>query len=204
MKFLIGLALILMGIFVEAKSPALDDSRDDSCDCMAYKKLEETMGSRIKDIEVGVRLIGEDGKTPKEFRFWTPYRYGSPMIKYVMRRGVVGRIEVLQPGGWQKLCVKGKSHSEHWILARATCKTLGYENGGAWVSSTDTIEKGLEESGVSKYDYDCKEDEKSIFECDREEKESECDADGPPADWATANCWFNLGFYSKDWEIISN
>ena len=69
--------------------------------------------------EVGVRLIGEDGKTPKERMFWTNYRgyrYGSPEITRVKRRGVVGRIEVLQPGGWQKLCINGKV--SHFYIIR--------------------------------------------------------------------------------------
>jgi len=225
MKFIIGLTLILMGIFVEANSksscaegefrcenrcipsswrcnnviecrPDLSDERN--CDNIqglkiANKKLEEAIGqlqsditnlmSRAKNVEVGVRLIDEEGRTNKEL---------VAIEDGVDQLAVTGRIEVFQVGGWQKLCIKGKGFMEHRRLARAACQMLGYENGGAFISSTTKLDKRLDESGVSNYDYDCKKgDEKSIFECDREEKESECDADGK-TDWATARCTKSL------------
>jgi len=197
MKFLIGLALILMGIFVEANPPNLDDDNIQGLK-IANQKLEETiksLTSRIKNIEVGVRLIDEEGGTNKEYIGFAPYRKGPANVKYVKKRVLRGRIEVFQLGGWQKLCMKDKTGDkwkglvEKWRLASAACQMLGWEISGI---PTATFDKRLEESGVSKYNYNCKKgDEKSIFECDREEKESECDADGK-TDWATARCTKSL------------
>jgi len=278
MKFLIGLALILMGIFVEANTPnPYDDNDDDDgmspCDedefhcpestvrgrpwasvgyhsgCISslqrcdtetdcqdgsderscvgfedrissphyknvsktlqeytkhYKMLEEKWLSplkmdlrywqaEVKNVEVGVRLIDQYGRTNKEYIGYTRNRKGPANVKYVKQREVRGRIEVFQDDGWKKLCIKGKTgdkgHEEKWRLASAACQMLGWEISGI---PTATFDKRLEESGVSKYNYNCKKgDEKSIFECDREEKESECDADGK-TDWATARCTKSL------------
>jgi len=223
MKFIIGLTLILMGIFVEANSKSscdegqfrcdsgwciqsswrcnnvidcYDDQSDErNCDNIqglkiANKKLEETIGqlqsnitklmSRIKNVEVGVRLINSEGRTNKAKVFEDEVEG-----KWITYLHVQGRIEVFQVGGWQKLCVKSKGYAEKYRLASAACQMLGYEISGIIEATHD---KRLDESGVSKYDYDCKKkDEKSIFECDREEKESDCDADGQTG-WAATSC----------------
>jgi len=160
MKFLICLTLILMGVFVEANPPNSDDNElEDRISSRLYKQLQ----SRIRDIEDGVRLIDTKGITNK----------------------VLGRIEVFQDGRWRKICIKGKKYSPKKRLAMAACQMLGYESAGLVLQP---IERKLKRSGVSNYDYNCDGDEKTIFECGKQEKESECDEDGK-TEWATAHCW---------------
>jgi len=73
---------------------------------------------------------------------------------------------------------------------------LGYESAGL---VRQPLERKLKRSGVSKYDYNCDGDEKTIFECGKQEKESECDEDGK-TEWATAHCWSKREITTPDAE----
>lgn len=97
MKFLIGLILVLMGIYVEAKPQNSKDGELATRISSKYyqtlqmlqlqKSIEEsrkTLQSQIADVELGVRLVRLGN------RWW---RLGED----------AGRVEIFQDGEWQKL-----------------------------------------------------------------------------------------------------
>jgi len=183
MNFLIGLILVLMGIYVEAKPQNPKDGElATRISSKYYQTLQsavesreifgKTLESEIADVELGVRLVGwwhkkeHKASLPEEDKF-------------------SGRVEIFQDGEWQKLCLnytsimlnedrradRSKRH-----LAKVVCGMVGVP--GNWKSADMSLLGyyfAAELSGVSKYEYVCTGDEKTIFDCKRQESRCELD-----------------------------
>jgi len=176
MKFLIGLILVLMGIYVEAKP---QNPKDGELATRISSKYYQTLQSQIADVELGVRLVDHWHAPGKE--------------------NDAGRVEIFQDGEWQKLCLD-KSKTDQRIdnarrnLVKVVCGMLGFTGETEDMTLLPKYFEA-EKSGVSKYDYVCTGDEKTIFDCDKSEARCKLDPKKEMSEhkeegifWVAANC----------------